>query len=76
MGLRDYITPPKQNQENKTIIPSNSPQLSSKDSLEKHEIAAILNLIKTATFQGEQIEMIYSLVAKLQNQYNKLEDNV
>ena len=50
MGLRDYITPPTQKQEDNPIISTNSPQLSSKDNLEKHEIAAILNLIKTPTF--------------------------
>jgi hypothetical protein len=70
MGLRDYMS------KDKNIIPVKNPLLASKNNLEKHEIAAILNLIKTATFQGDQLEMIYSLVVKLQNQYNKLEENV
>ena len=48
----------------------------SEDNLEKHEIAAILNLIKSSSFQGEDIEMIYTLVIKLQNQYNRLENDV
>ena len=48
----------------------------SEDNLEKHEIAAILNLIKSSSFQGEDVEMIYTLVIKLQNQYNRLENDV
>ena len=54
----------------------NNPKLLSKDSLDSNEIALILNLIKTSPFKGGDIEIIYNLVIKLQNQYTKLEDNV
>ena len=51
----------------------NNPKLSSKDSLDINEIALILNLIKTSPFKGGDVETIYNLVIKLQNQYTKLE---
>ena len=67
MGLRNYI----KGSENTTI---NNPKLSSKDSLDINEIALILNLIKSSPFKGGDIETIYNLVIKLQNQYTKLEN--
>jgi len=66
MGLRNYI----KNQPNTKI---NNPKLSSKDSLDINEIALILNLIKSSPFKGGDVETIYNLVIKLQNQYTKLE---
>lgn len=66
MGLRNYI-----NKSEKT--PKTNPKLSSKDSLDSNEIALILNLIKSSPFKGGDIEIIYNLVIKLQNQYTKLE---
>jgi|TARA_B110000444_G_scaffold235563_1_gene246685 hypothetical protein len=63
MGLIDKITNTK----------INNPLLSSKDSLDSNEIALILNLIKSSPFKGKDIETIYNLVIKLQNQYTKLE---
>jgi hypothetical protein len=53
---------------------ANNPILSSKDSLDSNEIALILNLIKSSPFKGKDIEVIYNLVIKLQNQYTKLEN--
>jgi len=67
MGLRNYI----KNQPNTKI---NNPKLSSKDSLDIKEISLILNLIKNSPFKGSDIEIIYNLVIKLQNQYTKLEE--
>ena len=64
MGLRDQIN---------KINKSNNPILSSKDSLDIEEVALILNLIKNSPFKGGDIETIYNLVIKLQNQYTKLE---
>ena len=61
MGLIDKLTN------------ANNPILSSKDSLDSNEIALILNLIKCSPFKGKDIETIYNLVIKLQNQYTKLE---
>jgi hypothetical protein len=51
----------------------NNPSLLSKDSLDKKEITIILNLIKNTSFRGDNIETIYGLILKLQNQYTKLE---
>jgi hypothetical protein len=41
--------------------------------LTKEEIALLLNLVKQSTFQGENIEPLYNLVLKLQNQYLSLD---
>jgi hypothetical protein len=54
-------------------IKVNNPPLLSKDSLDKKEITIILNLIKSTSFRGDNIETIYGLILKLQNQYSKLE---
>jgi hypothetical protein len=54
-------------------IKVNNPPLLSKDSLDKKEITIILNLIKNTSFRGDNIETIYGLILKLQNQYTKLE---
>ena len=37
--------------------------------LNAQEIELLLHAIKTANFKGEQLEMLYNLVIKLQNQY-------
>jgi hypothetical protein len=54
-------------------IKVNNPSLLSKDSLDQKEITIILNLIKNTSFRGDNIETIYGLILKLQNQYTKLE---
>jgi hypothetical protein len=33
------------------------------------ELAALLQIVKQATFIGEQVEVVYNMVLKLQNQY-------
>jgi hypothetical protein len=38
-------------------------------SLETQEIELLLTLIKNSTFKGEQLEELYTLVYKLQQQY-------
>jgi hypothetical protein len=38
-------------------------------SLESQEIELLLTLIKNSTFKGEQLEELYTLVYKLQQQY-------
>lgn len=43
------------------------------NNLTKEEIALLLNLVKQSTFQGENIEPLYNLVLKLQNQYLSLD---
>jgi len=67
MALIDKIR--KQN----PIKEVNNPPLFSKDSLDKKEITIILNLIKNTSFRGDNIETMYGLILKLQNQYTKLE---
>jgi ribosomal protein S13 len=37
--------------------------------LTSSEIEALLNLIKKSTFVGQDVEMVYNLVVKLQKQY-------
>jgi hypothetical protein len=37
--------------------------------LESEEIAYLLQIIKNTSFKGEDVEKIYNLVIKLQNQY-------
>ena len=49
-----------------------SPKLSSKNNLDKKEITIILNLIKNTSFRGDNIEVIYNLILKLQNQYTNI----
>jgi hypothetical protein len=66
MALIDKIR--KQN----PIKEVNNPPLLSKDGLDQKEITIILNLIKNTSFRGDNIETIYNLILKLQNQYAKL----
>jgi len=59
MGLLDKITPKPQPQE----VPSNQ--------LSQQEIEVLLSMIKRTTFLGEDLEPLYNLVVKLQNQYTE-----
>jgi hypothetical protein len=43
-------------------------------SLNKQEIEVLLNLIKTSSFIGEDVESIYNMVIKLQKQYLNIKD--
>jgi len=43
------------------------------DNLNKEEISLLLEIIKQTTFKGENIEPLYNLVLKLQNQYLSLD---
>ena len=49
------------------------PKPSTPDSLEKQEIEFILNTIKESNFKGEDLDILYKTVVKLQNQYIKLD---
>ena len=44
----------------------------SQDNLEKQEIEFILHTIKHSNFKGEDLDVLYKTVVKLQNQYIKL----
>jgi len=67
MALRDYV---KKKQPGKPI-----PQKEElpKNSLDKTELSIILNLIKETSFKGDDIEIMYNLILKLQDQYFTLE---
>jgi len=52
-----------------SLLDKISPQKSTPDSLEKQEIEFILNTIKESTFKGKDLDMLYKVVVKLQNQY-------
>jgi hypothetical protein len=42
--------------------------------LNQQEIEFLLNTLKTTTLVGEQVEMFYTMVWKLQEQYLQLQD--
>ena len=63
MALIDKLKP----QQKKQKIPKNL--ILSKNNLSKVEIAFILELIKNTSFKGENVELVYNLVIKLQNQF-------
>ena len=50
-----------------------NPTLFSKNNLDQKEITIILNMIKESKFQGKDLEIIYNLVVKLQDQYTTLD---
>ena len=53
-------------------IRSNSqPQETQSNQLSQQEIEVLLSMIKRTTFLGEDIEPLYNLVIKLQNQYTE-----
>jgi hypothetical protein len=69
MALRDFVNTKKlqknQLKQTKLEFPKNS--------LDKQELSIILNLIKETSFKGEDIETMYNLILKLQDQYFTLE---
>ncbi len=56
MGLIDIVK-----QKNEPTVDPNK--------LNQHELQLALQLLKLATIKGEQVEVFYNLVVKLQNQY-------
>jgi hypothetical protein len=60
MSILDRITPKPQQ-------PEVSP-----NQLSKQEIEVLLSMIKRTTFLGEDLESLYNLVIKLQEQYLEL----
>lgn len=43
-------------------------------SLNKQELELLLNMIRTSSFIGEDVESIYNMVIKLQKQYLNIKD--
>ena len=69
MALRDFVSNRK-----KTTNKSKQTKIEfPKNSLDKQELSIILNLIKETSFKGEDIETMYNLILKLQDQYFALE---
>lgn len=64
MGLIDKIKEQKS-------IPAGGGDVFNEDinQLAKHEIEFLLHLIKQSNFRGDQLEILYNIVLKLQNQY-------
>jgi hypothetical protein len=58
MGLRDKVNAQKQNH--------------LQNQLSKKELEVLLNMVKEGTFKGVDIEPIYNMVIKLQDQYTNI----
>ena len=54
---------------NKIIGTDNKTQVPDVNKLNTQELEFLLNILKQAPLYGEQVEMFYNLVVKLQNQY-------
>ena len=63
----------KPNQESKKSAKTTK---KSENNLSKVEIAFILGTLKHTTFKGDNVELLYNLVIKLQTQYTELDKNV
>lgn len=57
MGILDIINKSKQ------------PEVLNPNDLNLQELEFLLNTLKNSTIRGEQVELFYGLVIKLQNQY-------
>lgn len=60
MSILDIINKGKQSE---TVDPNR---------LNVQELEFLLNMLKNSTIRGEQVEMFYGLVVKIQNQYLSL----
>ena len=69
MELRDFVNTKKLKKKQSTQTQIEFP----KNSLDKTELSIILNLIKETSFKGDDIEIMYNLILKLQDQYFTLE---
>jgi hypothetical protein len=61
---------------NNTIqnVVKDTPRVPGINQLNTEELEFLLNMLRTATLVGEQVEMFYNLVIKLQNQYIDQQD--
>lgn len=56
------------------LLPNNKQtQPTDANDLSIQEVEFLLNALKSTTIVGEQLEMFYNLVVKLQNQYTELQ---
>jgi hypothetical protein len=51
------------------IIPQNKTQVSDINKLNMQELEFLLIILKQSSLVGDQVEMFYNMVVKLQNQY-------
>ena len=54
-------------------VSSNQPPVTTTESLNTNEIAFLLEVIKQSKFSGQDIEIVYNTVIKLQKQYLNLQ---
>ncbi len=59
----------KTNQDKSPSITEGDFSIKDNNSLQKEEIEFLLLLIKQSNFRGDQLEILYNTVIKLQNQY-------
>ncbi len=50
-------------------ILTKSPDVNAQNKLSLQEYEFLFNMIKDSNFKGEQLELVYNLTIKLQNQY-------
>lgn len=65
MGLRDKATSKKKPLPKKVGAPSSL----EKNKLSEDELRILLRLLRETTFKGSDVENIYNLVQKIQNQF-------
>jgi hypothetical protein len=58
----------------KRLKSDSSPQREESSFLNKQEIELLLNMIRTSSFIGEDVESVYNMVIKLQQQYLNIKD--
>ena len=54
------------------IISNKNNEVIDPNKLNKQELELLLIVIKNATIKGEQVEVFYNLIIKLQNQHTQL----
>ena len=58
---------------NKLIPTNKQTQTPDANNLSAQELELLLNALKSTTIVGEQVELFYNLIIKLQNQYIELQ---
>lgn len=53
------------------VSPTKGDTITTNDDLKSEELVYLLHLLKETTFKGQDVEKVYNLILKLQNQYLK-----
>jgi hypothetical protein len=53
------------------VSPTKGDTITTNDNLKSEELVYLLHLLKETTFKGQDVEKVYNLILKLQNQYLK-----